>query len=175
MNRYDLIVIGGGPAGMFAAGIAAQNGARVLLLEKNRRCGAKVLITGKGRCNVTNSEQDVHKFAEKFGRNGRGLLTALYAFGVSDTIRLFEMNGLKLKVERGGRVFPETGGAKEVQAVLDRFVKASKVELQASCSVHDLKMEGDRIVSVLTSKGEYFADRFLIATGGLSYPETGYR
>ena len=122
MNRYDLIVVGGGPAGIFSAGFAAQNGARVLLLEKNRQCGAKVLITGKGRCNVTNDERDVRKFSEKFGRNGRALLTALYAFGVSETISFFADHGLQLKVERGGRVFPEQGGAKEVQAALDRFI-----------------------------------------------------
>ena len=173
MKQYDLIVIGGGPSGIFAAGFAAKNGARVLLLEKNRRCGAKVLITGKGRCNVTNSELDVHKFAEKFGRNGRGLLTALYAFGVSDAIRFFESYGLKLKVERGGRVFPETGGAKEVQSALDRFVKETGVDLHVACPVQDIKVEDNQIVSIQTAKGDFVAARFIIATGGLSYPETG--
>ncbi|HKL48868.1 MAG TPA: FAD-dependent oxidoreductase, partial [Desulfuromonadales bacterium] len=78
MDRYDVIVIGGGPAGMFAAGFAAAAGARVALLEKNARCGAKLLITGKGRCNVSNSESDPRRFAEHFGRDGRALLTALY-------------------------------------------------------------------------------------------------
>jgi predicted Rossmann fold flavoprotein len=173
MNKYDLIVIGGGPAGMFAAGFAAKNGATVLLLEKNRRCGAKVLITGKGRCNVTNSEQDVRKFSEKFGRNGRALLTALYAFGGEDVIRFFEEHGLKLKIERGGRVFPEQGGAQDVQKVLDRFVAEAGVELQTSCPVHDFQFDDNRVVSVQTGKGEFFADQFIVATGGLSYPETG--
>ena len=173
MSPYDLIVIGGGPAGMFAAGFAAKNGDRVLLLEKNSRCGAKVLITGKGRCNVTNDEQDVRKFAEKFGRNGRAFLTALYAFGVSDTVQFFETHGLKLKVERGGRIFPETGGAKEVQSVLDRFIIESGVHLQVSSPILDINIEDNRIISVRTSSGEYFADRFIITTGGLSYPETG--
>ena len=173
MKRYDLIVIGGGPAGMFAAGFAAQNGARVLLLEKNRRCGAKLLITGKGRCNVTNDEQDVRKFSEKFGRNGRALLTALYAFGVSDVIRFFTEHGLKLKVERGGRIFPDQGGAKEVQAALDRFIVESGVELQVSCPVDAIVTAENRVLSVRTAKGEFSAEQFIIATGGLSFPKTG--
>ena len=173
MKRYDLIVIGGGPAGMFAAGFAAVNGANVLLLEKNSSCGAKVLITGKGRCNVTNSEQDVRKFAEKFGRNGRALLTALYAFGVSDVIRFFAEHGLKLKLERGGRVFPEQGGAKEVQKALERFVTEAGVELQLSCPVQTVSFEKNQVVSVSTAKGEFFAGQFIIATGGLSFPKTG--
>ncbi len=173
MKRYDLIVVGGGPAGIFAAGFAAKNGARVLLLEKNRRCGAKLLITGKGRCNVTNSEPDVRKFAEMFGRNGRALLTALYAFTGGDLIRFFEKQGLKLKIERGGRVFPEQGGAEDVQKVLDRFITETGVELQCSSSVLDFCLEGDHILSVRTTKGELFAERFIVATGGLSYPETG--
>jgi predicted Rossmann fold flavoprotein len=173
MKRYDLIVIGGGPAGIFAAGFAAKNGARVLLLEKNPRCGAKVLITGKGRCNVTNSEHDTRKFAEKFGRNGRALLTALYAFGGADVIRFFEAHGLKLKIERGGRVFPEQGSALDVQKVLERFLNETGVELQLSCTVQDICLEENRVTSVHTTKGTFFAERFVVATGGLSYPETG--
>ena len=90
MKKYDVIVIGGGPAGIFAAGFAAQQGAAVLLLEKKRRCGSKLLITGKGRCNVTNSEADPRQFSEAFGRNGKAFLTAIYAFGVTDTINFFE-------------------------------------------------------------------------------------
>lgn len=173
MKRYDLIVIGGGPAGIFAAGFAAQKGARVLLLEKNRRLGAKVLITGKGRCNVTNAEEDVRKFADHFGRNGKALLTALYAFGVSDVVDFFEQRGLKLKVERGGRIFPERGFARDVQKVLERFVEQSGAELLTGCEVKGLNVEDGRVASVLTSGGEFAADRFVVATGGLSYPETG--
>ena len=89
MNQYDVIVIGGGPAGLFAAGFAASQGAKVVLLEKNAHCGAKILITGKGRCNVTHSEDDPRKFVERFGRSGRALLTALYAFGVRGRGGLF--------------------------------------------------------------------------------------
>jgi len=173
MKKYDVIVIGGGPAGIFAAGFAAQQGAEVLLLEKKRRCGSKLLITGKGRCNVTNNEEDQRRFSEVFGRNGKALLTALYAFGVTDTISFFEQRGLPLKSERGGRVFPEKGKASDVQKVLDRFVVESGVELLTSCTVQKFSDDGERLTSVETSAGEFSAAQFVIATGGLSYSETG--
>ncbi|RLB74180.1 MAG: aminoacetone oxidase family FAD-binding enzyme [Deltaproteobacteria bacterium] len=173
MKNYDIIVIGGGPAGIFAAGFAAQHGAKVLLLEKNRRCGAKLLITGKGWCNVTNSETDPRRFSAAFGHNGKALLTALYAFGVEDTIRFFEQRSLSLKIERGGRVFPEKGNASDVQKVLDRFISESGVELITSCSVQKLHSNGEMLTSVETSSGQFSAHQFIIATGGLSYPATG--
>lgn len=173
MKHYDIIVIGGGPAGIFAAGFAAQQGASVLLLEKNRRCGAKLLITGKGRCNVTNAEDDPRKLSEVFGRNGKSLLTALYAFGVQDTIDFFEQHGLALKIERGGRVFPERGKASDVQKALDRFLTESGVELITSCMVRKLHRDENRLTRVETSQGDFSASQFILATGGLSYPETG--
>ena len=173
MKKYDVIVIGGGPAGIFAAGFAAQQGASVLLLEKNRRCGAKLLITGKGRCNVTHAEDDPRRLSEAFGRNGKALLTALYAFGVQNAVDFFEQRGLPLKIERGGRIFPEKGKASDVQNVLDRFITESKVELLTSCTVRKLHSDMGIITSVDTSAGEFSADRFIVATGGLSYPETG--
>ena len=173
MKKYDVIVIGGGPAGIFAAGFAAQQGASVLLLEKNRRCGAKLLITGKGRCNVTHAEEDPRRLSQAFGRNGKALLTALYAFGVQDAVDFFEQRGLPLKIERGGRIFPEKGKASDVQNILDRFITESKVELLTSCTVRKLHSDMGSITSVDTSAGEFSADRFIVATGGLSYPETG--
>jgi len=173
MNRYDVIVVGGGPAGIFAAGFAALNGARVLLLEKNRRCGAKLLITGKGRCNITNGEADPRKLSEVFGSKGRNLLTALYAFGVADVIEFFEQRGLETRTERGGRVFPATGDAAAVQKVLDRFVGECGVELRTGCKVLELVYEGGLLQKVMTSQGDFSAGAFVIATGGLSYPETG--
>ena len=173
MKKYDVIVIGGGPAGIFTAGFAALAGAKVLLLEKKRRCGAKLLITGKGRCNVTNNEDDPRRFSEVFGRNGKALLTALYAFGVRETIDFFEQRGLSLKTERGGRVFPEKGKASDVQKILDRFLIESGVELLTSCAVQKINGDGERLTSVETSCGEFSAEKFVVATGGLSYPETG--
>ncbi len=175
MNSYDVIVIGGGPAGMFSAGFAAQRGASVLLLERNRRCGAKLLITGKGRCNVTHDEEDPRRFSEAFGRNGKALLTALYTFGVTETVAFFEERGLPLKRERGGRIFPASGSAHHVQNVLRDFIEEAGVELRTSTTVTGLHREGDRISAVETTAGSFSAATVIVATGGLSYPETGCR
>jgi predicted Rossmann fold flavoprotein len=173
MTNYDVIVIGGGPAGLFAAGFAACQGARVLLLEKNARCGAKLLITGKGRCNVSQSEDDPRKFVAHFGRNGRALLTALYAFGVREVVAFFEERGVPLTIERGGRIFPQSGEAKDIQRALECFVRDAGVDLRTSCSVQKLRIEDGRVVTVETSSGYFMADNIVLATGGLSYPETG--
>lgn len=173
MQSYDVIVVGGGPAGLFAAGFAALRGARVLLLEKNARCGAKLLITGKGRCNITHNEDDPRKFVAHFGDHGRALLTALYAFGVKDVVTFFEERGVPLTVERGGRIFPQSGEAQDVQQALMSFVGAAGVELRTGCAVKKLLLDAGRVQSVETAAGTFTADRFIVATGGLSYPETG--
>jgi len=173
MKSYDVIVVGGGPAGLFAAGFAGRQGARVLLLEKNAHCGAKLLITGKGRCNVTHSEDDPRKFVEYFGRNGRALLTALYAFGVKDVVAFFEERGVPLTIERGGRVFPQSGEALDVQRALEAFVHSAGVELRTSCTVKQLLIEDRRVKTLETTAGFFAAGNVVLATGGLSYPETG--
>jgi len=173
MNQYDVIVIGGGPAGLFAAGFAARQGAKVLLLEKNAQCGAKILITGKGRCNVTHSEDDPRKFVEHFGRNGRSLLTALYAFGVKDVVAFFEEQGVPLKIERGGRIFPEHGEAKDVQKAVITFARDAGVAMRTSCEVKKLLIDDDMVKAVETTVGTFSASNVVVATGGLSYPETG--
>ena len=173
MQRYDVIVIGGGSAGLFAAGFAARQGARVVLLEKNSRCGAKILITGKGRCNVTHSEDDPRKFVEHFGRNGRALLTALYAFGVKEVVAFFEEQGVPLKIERGGRIFPENGEAADVQKALETFVHDAGVTVQTACEVKNLLFDDGVVKQVETSIGTFTADSVVLSTGGLSYPETG--
>ncbi|MFO7578161.1 MAG: NAD(P)/FAD-dependent oxidoreductase [Pelovirga sp.] len=173
MPDFDLIVIGGGAAGCFAAGVAANQGARVLLLEKNPGCGAKLLITGKGRCNITHQQEDARLFCDQFGRQGKALLTALYRFGVDRTIDFFQERGLPLQQERGGRMFPATGGAPEVQQLLVSFVRESGVDLRTGCTVQELLLQGDRVRAVKTTSGEYAATAVVVATGGLSYPETG--
>ena len=172
-NHYDVIVIGGGPAGLFAAGFAAGEGARVLLLEKKRRCGEKILLTGKGRCNVTNSETDPRRFVEQFGANGKALLTALHAFGVDDVVEFFQQRGVPMQIERGGRIFPARGGAAEVQEALTGFAAEAGVEIIPSCPVTGLVQRDGRIVGVETAKGKFSATSYVVATGGLSYPQTG--
>ncbi|MEJ2471361.1 MAG: NAD(P)/FAD-dependent oxidoreductase [Desulfuromonadales bacterium] len=172
-NRHDVIVIGGGPAGLFAAGFAARQGARVLLLEKQGRCGSKILITGKGRCNVTHDEANPRLFAEHFGRQGKALLTALYRFGSPDTMRFFAERGVPLKVERGGRIFPQSGRAEDVQAALLGFVRDAGVAIRTGCAVSQLLCEQQRVTAVRIGQVHMSAGNVVLATGGLSYPETG--
>jgi predicted Rossmann fold flavoprotein len=170
---YDIAVIGAGPAGMIAAGTAAENGAKVVLIEKNDKPGRKLLITGKGRCNITNAEYDIACFAQAFGKKGKFLYSALQTFGVEDTIRFFYQRGLKTKVERGRRVFPVSDKASDVLQVLLNFLKDNKVALLNNCSVTKLVKKGSSIEKIKTSKGEIIADKFILCTGGLSYPATG--
>ena len=169
--KYDVIVIGGGPAGMFAALTAAQNGNKVLLLEGNPRLGKKLLITGKGRCNVTNmcSAQEV---LQNVPRNGRFLYSAMESFPPERIYSFFEENGCKLKVERGNRVFPVTDKSASVLdclvKVLDRNgVKVSYEKVTGLCTCDGA------ITGVTTSKGSYEALKVILATGGVSYPATG--
>lgn len=171
--QYDVIVIGGGPAGLISSGVAARLGAKVVLLEKNRHCGAKILITGKGRCNITYDEPDPRKFVEHFHKNGRALLTGLYAFGVADVQTFFNEQKVPLQVERGGRIFPQSGQAKDVQKALVNFARNMGVEIRTTCEVKRFNIKGARILSVETADGKISAQNVVLATGGLSYPETG--
>ena len=173
-QNYNLAVIGGGPAGMMAAGRAAELGARVILLEKNAHLGVKLMITGKGRCNITNIENEPQKLVEKYGKNGKFLFSALNNFSTADTIDFFENLGVKTKVERGGRVFPHNDMAKSVLDALKQYLRNGKVEIKLSSAVKQIVAENNKIQKIILESGEEIkADKYLIATGGKSYPQTG--
>jgi predicted Rossmann fold flavoprotein len=170
---YDIAVIGGGPAGMMAAGRAAELGAKVVLIEKNEALGKKLLITGKGRCNFTHNEFDIRKFAEKFGRNGRFLYSALALFGVGEVIDFFESRGVKAKVEQGERVFPEKGNAQDILNVLIKYLAEGKVNILLNAEVIGFKQKNRKISQVLLRGRQICADKFIICAGGKAYPQTG--
>ena len=172
-NSFDIAVIGGGPAGMMAAGRAAELGAKVILIEKNETLGKKLLITGKGRCNFTHNEFDLRKFAEKFGRNGRFLYSALAVFGAREVIDFFESRGVKAKVEQGDRIFPEKGNAQDVLNIFIKYLAEGKVNILLNARVSGFKQEKGKISQVLLGDREISADKYILCTGGKSYPQTG--
>ena len=169
--KFDGIVVGGGPAGMFAAITAAKNGAHVLLLERNDRPGKKLLITGKGRCNVTNhcSWQEV---MQNIPRNGRFLFSALENFPPEEIESFFEKAGCALKVERGNRVFPVSDKSQSVLDALKNELRKTHVTVKTA-RVRSLLIEDDRIAGVQTDAENIYANWVILATGGLSYPTTG--
>ena len=170
---YDIAVIGGGPAGMMAAGRAAELGAKVVLIEKNEILGKKLLITGKGRCNFTHNEFDIRKFTEKFGRNGRFLYSALSVFGVREVIDFFESRGVKGKIEQGDRIFPDKGNAQNILNVLIKYLAEGKVNILLNSEVTGFKQEKGKISQVLLGDRKVNAGKFIICAGGKSYPQTG--
>lgn len=171
--NYDLIVIGGGAAGMTAACMAAgRYGKSVLLLERNPRLGKKLLITGKGRCNITNN-CDVNGLIANIPRNPRFLYSAFNNFSPQDTISFFESLGVPVKTERGNRVFPQSDRAYDVAAALEQELRRLKVEVRTERALR-LLLEDGRVTGVRCESGvEYLAPSVLIATGGKSYPLTG--
>jgi predicted Rossmann fold flavoprotein len=170
---YDVAVIGGGPAGMMAAGRAAELGARVVLLEKNAKLGKKLLITGGGRCNITNAELDVKKMVAKYGRKGKALFGAFARFGVEDTLHFFEQRKLPIKIEAEKRAFPVSQKAEDVWKVMVDYLKQGRVDVVYNAAVTGLASELGKITAVKLSKGEIRAKNYIVATGGKSRPETG--
>lgn len=167
----DLAVVGAGPAGMMAAGAAAESGLEVVLLEKNNRPGKKLLITGKGRCNMTNAS-GVKDMIAAFPGNGRFLTNVLYRLDSSRLIEFFEKRGVPTKTERGGRVFPASDSSRDVLSCLRDFMSESGVKtvnrrvrgIEAGDGCFDLKLGRDKFISAVN---------VLLATGGKSYPGTG--
>ena len=135
-SEQQVIIVGGGAAGLMAAGAAAQAGAHVTLIERNARPARKVLITGKGRCNVTNDCGDIRTLVEAVPANGRFLYSAFSAFMPADTIAFFENAGVPLKTERGGRVFPQSDKAMDIADALERFARRSGVRFVQGRVLH---------------------------------------
>ncbi len=158
---------------MMAAGTAAEKGARVFLLEKNEKLGKKLLLTGKGRCNLTNKELNPHEFINKLGERGDFFYSAFCEFGPKETMRFFEKRGLDLKTERGNRVFPKSDKAEDVLSFFKNYLKENKVKVKTNCKVSGLIEEGDKIKTAKTGKGKMEGDAFILAAGGKSYPGTG--
>ena len=169
--NYDGIVIGGGPAGMFAAITAARQGSRVLLLEANGRLGKKLLITGKGRCNVTN-HCGADEVLRNIPRNGRFLYSAMDAFPPEKIMAFFEDNGCPLKTERGNRVFPVTDKSASILECLQKELKKANVTVRTG-RVSKILADENGVTGVVADGQSIFAKWVILATGGVSYPATG--
>ncbi len=170
---YDLIVIGGGPAGMLGAATAGANGLQVLLIEKNDRPGKKLSITGNGRCNVTNSG-GIDDFQRNIVSNGRFLYSALAKFNNQRLIALLNLLGVKVKVEQSGRVFPVSDRAGDVVEALQKHLRSNNVEIKFGAQVTAVTVRDSRVSGVLLSDNSTLdARKVLLATGGLSYRQTG--
>jgi predicted Rossmann fold flavoprotein len=172
-GHYDVLVIGGGPAGMMAAGTAAARGLRVLLIEKNDVLGRKLSMTGGGRCNITNAEYDVRALLHHYGEAEQFLFAPFAQFSVADTVTFFENEGMALKVEDRKRAFPKSESAQDVTDTMIRFLRKQGVEVLLSTAVEGFVTEQARITGVVTEKGVIRANAYILACGGRSHAHTG--
>lgn len=169
----EAIVIGAGAAGMFAAGILAKKGITTFLFEKNQRPGRKLMITGKGRCNVTNNQNDLKKLIENVVGNGKFLYSAFSNFLPKDTIAFFEDCNVPLKTERGNRVYPVSDKSVDIVDALYNFIKKNNVKI-INEKIISILIKNGKAVGVITDKGvKYYSKSIIVATGGVSYPSTG--
>lgn len=174
---YDVIIVGAGAAGMMAAGTAARNGKRVLLLEKMEKSGRKVRITGKGRCNVTNA-RPAEEFASQVRTNAEFFTQAFAEFNNKAAIKFFERQGVKLEIERGERVFPQSGKAWDIATALLEFCVENGVKILYNIRVTQIMTLGDKVFGVRYVNKRGFerkeeCSQVIVATGGVSYPSTG--
>ncbi len=171
---WDVCVIGGGPAGMMGAARAAELGSNVILIEKKESLGKKLLITGGGRCNVCNAEEDVRKLLSKFKDSDKFLFSAFSQWSTKDTLEFFHTRGMDTKEETLMRVFPASNTAQSVWDVLVKDLKKNNVTILSNSPATSLHTENGEVVSItLKNKKEVFAKKFILATGGKSRPETG--
>ncbi len=174
MEKFDVVVIGGGPAGMMAAGTAAKRGLKVALLEKNPTLGVKLLITGGGRCNVTNAEYDVRTFLKKYKDSDKFLFSAFSQVSVKDALEFFNTRGMPTKIEAEKRVFPVTDKSQSVWDVLVNYMNENNVIIKTNSTVVGFETVNNVITGVKLKNGDVItAKYFILATGGTSRPETG--
>ncbi len=167
------MVIGGGASGMMAAGVAGSKGKKVLILEKNKYLGEKLKITGGGRCNIANAEYDLRALLKNYGQAADFLYSPFSQFGIRETFDFFESRGLPLVVQARKRAFPKTEKALDVFKTLEKDLNKYGVLLKTSCFVKKIISEKGRIVRLETNQGDFTAKSFVLATGGMSHPETG--
>lgn len=165
-------VIGGGPAGMLAAISAAKSGDDVTLFEKNNILGKKILITGKGRCNITSS-LEIEDFISNIPGNGRFLFSVFQNFSNQDIISMLEKEGVKVKEERGNRIFPVSDRAEDVRFALEKITKKAGVNIKLNSNVKAIEVGEEGVKAVILDNGKFNADKIILATGGKSYPLTG--
>lgn len=169
---YDVIVVGGGAAGLMAAGRAGQLGAKVLLLEKTDGCGKKILVSGKTRCNLTNAAE-LNDFIAMYGRNGRFLHNAFHNFFRPELLNFFDGYGVAAKRERGGRIFPVSDDARDVVRAFEHYLADNQVQTVFNTPVTAMVKMSNGLLMVQTSRGNYSAKAVILATGGASWPQTG--
>ncbi|MEK7588323.1 MAG: NAD(P)/FAD-dependent oxidoreductase [Patescibacteria group bacterium] len=172
-EEYDVIVIGGGASGMMAAGRASELSKKVLILEKNRFLGEKLKITGGGRCNVTNAEEDIRVFLKNYKNADKFLYSPFAQFSQKETFAFFEKKGLPLVVQARKRAFPHTEKAMDVYRVMERYIKDSGVIVKTNSQVSKILKDKNKITGVKVGSITYTAKSYILATGGMSHPETG--
>ena len=168
----DIIVVGGGASGLIAAGRAAEKGGRVLLLEKTDSCGKKILISGKTRCNLSNSAELNH-FISMYGDNGRFLFSAFHHFFRPELLDFFNSHGLVTKVERGGRIFPSSDDARDVVRVFKKYLSENNVDIKLNTKATGFIVKDNSVCGVKTQDKNYHCKAVILATGGATWPSTG--
>ncbi len=172
-NLWGVVVIGGGASGMMAGATASSYDKSVIILDKNKSLGEKLKITGGGRCNITNGEEDIRIFLSHYGASEQFLYSSFARFGARDTFKFFEDRGLPLVVQARKRAFPHTEKATDVCEVLQKELVKNRVSIKTKCIVKKINFKGKIIVSVDTNQGTFFGKSFILSTGGMSHPETG--
>lgn len=171
MNKYDVIIIGAGPAGLFSAIMCAQKKQRIVILEKNKSCGRKLLMAGAGKCNITQAG-DIHHFLECYGPNAKFLKHALLSFQNKDLLDFFKKRGLEFMTTEKGKIFPKSQKSMDVLQVLLKECDRRGIEIHTETTVESMD-KVDSKFSLKTNKGLYEGTKVIVATGGLSYPHTG--